>query len=79
MVKTATRGQVHYRLDAKLRSSAATVSIDARADLKARHMLLTRLTLTHDIPTLLPKDSISVVAKLAERNQKNYWNGIVQS
>ena len=79
MVKTVTKAHVHYRLDAKLRSSVATVSVDARADIKGRHMLLTRLTLNHDIPTLLSKDAISVVTKLAQRSEYRYWNGIVQS
>ncbi|XP_070206587.1 uncharacterized protein [Littorina saxatilis] len=60
MVKTPTRTQTHYRLDARVKSSVAKVSMDARADVKAGQMLMTRLTLDHDIPSLLPKDTISM-------------------
>ena len=78
-VKTATKKQIFYRYDAKVKSSVATVSVDARTDVKAWEMLQTRFTLTHDIPALLPRDTVSMATKLARRIKNNYWNGIVQA
>ncbi|XP_076451754.1 uncharacterized protein LOC143287554 isoform X2 [Babylonia areolata] len=75
LARAPTGNQVHYRFDAEFKSSKAVISIDARVDAKHGQLLLTRVSVTHDIPALLSRDTISVVTKLAKRTEANYFNG----
>ncbi|KAL8620056.1 hypothetical protein ACOMHN_015338 [Nucella lapillus] len=79
LARSPTRNQIHYRFDTEYKSSSALVSIDARADVKKMQMLLTRLSVSHDIPDLLPRDTVSMVTKLGKRSKAKYWNSFLQS
>nr|KAG5698951.1 hypothetical protein BaRGS_024872 [Batillaria attramentaria] len=77
LIKTPTRKLDRYRLDFAVRSSVAMVTCDANVDVKPGHMLNARVTLTHNVPTVMPADTVVMVMKLNDRSASSSLNYIV--
>ena len=77
--KTHSKRLIYYRNEFRFLSASAKVGMETSFDVRGHQSLMTRVTLTHDLPAFKVKDTVSATVKFGGRNRDSSRSGLLQT